>query len=367
MYGVHPDVLLFVYTLDEQMQIQGGGKTPSSKRSEYVTPLLQSFKTIGWKESVLKDRFSALSDRMFMKYNYDAYRDNEIIEAFVSMWYNTYGFDTTIEKTLRKIGLGASIAKHLDKLYSPLRNNCYTDEQLIALTIQHQMGRFNPLTSPTTTHYYRPDRLDTWIPFQNTQCFNVPYRCSRILYKQYLKPLKSLSTNMQQNQLFFHTTNWKSCLSILKSIHRVRSPKCSDFGMLPGFYITPSFLDALDWGQKRNDGFSNEVAILVFTIPSRFSSKFNYKELEGEDWSHIVEESRRCIDPDTLLSVDEVDFVYGPMLANPKDVKEGAEPKIHVPPKYQLVSKSDDADRFLHSCIAGCLFFQKHVQPQTQS
>jgi hypothetical protein len=361
MYGVHPDVLWFVYDLDKQMQ--GGGKVPSSKRAEYVTPLLQSFKTIGWKESVLKDKFAGLSDQMFMKHNYDAYRDNEIIEGFVSMWYNTYGFDTTIEKTLRKIGLGASIAKHLDRLYSPLLNNCYTDEQLIALTIQHQMGRFKPLTSPTTTHYYRPDILDTWIPFQTTQCFNVPYRCSKSLYVQYSNAFKTLQTNVRQKQLFFHTTNWKSCLSILKSIQRLRSPRCSDFGMLPGFYITPSFLDALDWGQKRGDGFSNEVAIVVFSVPVRFSSKFKYTKLEGEDWSHIVAESRRCKDPDALLSVDEVDFVYGPMLANPMNVKQGVAPQAHVPPKYQLVSKSDAADKFLQTCIVGCLFFQKDVNP----
>jgi hypothetical protein len=357
MYGVQPDVEWFVYNLDQQMQ--GGGKVPSSKRSEYVIPLLQSFKSIGWKESTLKDRFTGLSDKMFIKHNYDAYRDNEIIEGFVLLWFEKYGFDTTIEKTLRKIGLSASIAKHLDRLYSPLRNICYTDEQLIALTIQHQMGRFNPLTPPNTSHYYRPDVLDTWTPFQNTLCFNVPYSCSKSLYIQYSNALKTLPTNMRQKQHFFHTTNWKSCLSILKTIQRLRSPRCSDFGMLPGFYTTPSFLDALDWGQKRDDGFSNEVAIIVFSIPVHFSSKFKYTNLEGDDWSHIVAESRRCIEPETLLSVDEVDFVYGPMLANPKDVKQGAPPQTHTPPKYQLVSKSDAADKFLHSCIAGCLFFQK--------
>ena len=363
MYGAHPDVLWFVYDLDKQMQ--GGGKVPSSKRSEYVSPLLESFKTFGWKESVLKDRFAGLTDHIFMKHNYDAYRDNEIIEAFVSLWYNTYGFDTTIEKTLRKIGLNASIAKHLDRLYAPLRNNCYTDEQLIALTIQHQMGRFNPITSPTTTHYYRPDTLDIWIPFQNTQCLNIPYRCSKSLHEHYSRALKQLPKNMRQKQFFFHTTNWKSGLSILKSIHRARSPRCTDFGMLPGFYTTPSFHDALDWGQKRGDGFSNEVAIIVFSIPVRFSSKFKYSKLEGEDWSHVVAESRRCADPDVVLSVDEVDFVYGPMLANPKDVREGASPQMHVPPKYQLVSKSDAADKFLQTCIVGCLCFQKHYNPQS--
>ena len=366
MSYVYPTILWFVSELETEMR--GGGKVPSSKRSSIVNPLLKRFKSIGWRDSVLKERFSNLSDSMIPRDEYEFYYDDDIINGFTNIWYNRRGFDTSIKKTLKNMGLSAPIARHLNTLYSTLRNTSYTDEQLIGLAIQHQMGRFKPITPPNTVHYYRSDVLNTWVPFQSTQCFNIPHPCSKSLYEQYSPVLDLLPHNLQQKQYFFHATNWKGCLSILEAIQHNGPSRCLDFGLNPGFYISPSFKHTLEWGQKRSGGFSNEVAIVVFSIPKKIPSRFKYIKLEGNEWRSVVVESRLCTDDMyKRLPVDKVDFVYGPMLANPNDVKNGAEPKMHAPPKYQLVSKSDAADKFLQTCIVGCLFFQKGWGDNPQS
>jgi hypothetical protein len=55
------------------------------------------------------------------------------------------------------------------------------------------------------------------------------------------------------------------------------------------------------------------------------------------------------------------DFVEGNMVANVEAVKNGKKPIPHIPPKIQLVSRADSADRFLQKHILGCIFFQKYM------
>jgi hypothetical protein len=88
-----------------------------------------------------------------------------------------------------------------------------------------------------------------------------------------------LPHNLQQTIHFFHATNWKGCLSILEAIRHDGPSRCLDFGLKSGFYISPSFKNTLEWGEKRSGGFSNEVAILVFSIPTNIPKRFKYINL----------------------------------------------------------------------------------------
>jgi hypothetical protein len=118
----------------------------------------------------------------------------------------------------------------------------------------------------------------------------------------------------------------------------------------------------VDWGSTLQNKFSKEVCILVFSVPAALPSHLDYVSLLGDAWKSVVTESRKCsTDIHKRMDIDNVDLVYGPMLANPPDVRHGAEPKIHTPPKYQLASKSGCGCEFLHTCIVGCLFFQKYI------
>jgi len=132
----------------------------------------------------------------------------------------------------------------------------------------------------------------------------------------------------------------------------------------------------LDWGYALSEKFDQEVAILVFSLPDSFPSTLRVKHLEGEEWSTVTQEARKCIpEPQQIRdrvvpeinSIRRYDFLYGEMVANTEDVfRRGAVPRPHTPPKTQLTSKTRKGDAFLQEHLVGCLFFQKYI-PQSSS
>jgi hypothetical protein len=359
MYGVHPDVLWFVSELETEMR--GGGKVSSLKRTKYVLPLLQRFKSLGWKDSVLNTRFSSLSDKMISKHNYDGFRDEEVIQGFASLWLNRVGIDASIETTFRRMGLNAKTARSIAWILTPLKNTSYTDEQLIEIGIEYLLYPYQPIASPTTTHPHHPELLWEWFPYTNTQALNVPAPCTP--KRDTLLQIQSVLPPLSNGHIYFyHTTSWGYSDYILETIRIDNSRPCLDFGYQQGFYVGPSLQDALEWGGALQNKFAKEASILVFSVPTVIPSHLKYVSLEGDAWKSVVVESRKCsLDVRKRLWVDNVDLVYGHMLANPPDVRKGAEPKLHSPPKYQLASKSSRGCEFLQTCIVGCLFFQKNM------
>ncbi len=359
MSNIHPTILWFVSELETEMR--GGGKVPSSKRTKYVTPLLQRFKSAGWKDSVLKSTLSNLSDKMISKHNYDGFRDEEVIQGFATSWLQKVGIDASIETTFRRLGLHAKTAKYIAWILTPLKNTSYTDEQLIEIGIEYLLYPYQPIASPTTTHPHHPELLGKWFPYKNTQSLNVaasctPKRVTLTMVQSVLSPLPN------GHRYFFHTTSWGYLDHILEKIRIDNSRPCLDFGYQRGFYVGPNLQDAVEWGSTLQNKFSKEVCILVFSVPAALPSHLDYVSLLGDAWKSVVTESRKCsTDIHKRMDIDNVDLVYGPMLANPPDVRHGAEPKIHTPPKYQLASKSGRGCEFLQTCIVGCLFFQKYI------
>ena len=176
--NIHNSTLEYVSYLQSQMN-GGGTSLPRPSESIRKNSLLQKFKETGWKQSVLKKRFKNLTDEMM---DDPDYHDEELIQGFVQVWLHEIGFDTTIEKTLQSMGLSVSASNKAEYAISPLYNTCYTNPQLIELAIQYLLGYFNPISDIHATHYYRPEIVDTWIPFSNrhmsTQIMNVSISCS---------------------------------------------------------------------------------------------------------------------------------------------------------------------------------------------
>ena len=159
---------------------------------------------------------------------------------------------------------------------------------------------------------------------------------------------------------FFHTTSWKGSLKIIDKVDRMNGRKCLDFGIYPGFYMSQTALDCLDWGVKKSRLLSNEVAIMIFSIPLVLPDHIAFKELRGLEWTNITKLARRCAQTDELRSIRSIDLLYGNMVSNSTAVENGSEiVSTHRPPKKQLVSKTDAADKFIHECLTGCIYFRK--------
>jgi hypothetical protein len=345
-------------------QMNGGGAVgASTSRNGRKKRLLQKFREIGWKQSILQKRFKNLREGMM----YMDYREEELIRGFVYIWFEEIGFDTTIEKTLKTMGVEEEVAKKIEIVIAPLYNTCYTDTQLIQIAIQSMLGYFKPLTDANITHFYNPEILNTWIPYTNRQVsiqfMNLSKSCSLRLES---KLHTILSTTIYKNgyTAFFHTSSWEYCLRILTKLNHTLGVDCLDFGVTPSFYVSNTLSSALDWGEKKSKLFNNEIATLLFLIPNTIPEYLKYKKLVGEEWKSATIKSRKCIKLDydaiEISEIESYDLVYGNMVANPSFVKKGSIPLAHKPPKKQLASKSEAADRFLQECIVGCLFFNKN-------
>jgi hypothetical protein len=283
------------------------------------------------------------------------------VRGFGTVWYEEQGFDRTIANTLINLGITPSLAKQADFAISPLQNTCYTNAQLIQIAIQYVMGEFKPMTPPDTSHFFSPNRIEEWISYRNTHLMNIKEVCSTTLatkLETFLKPIVKDDT-----LCFFHTTSWENSIRIVTQLDHKNGNPCLDFGVTPSFYVSDKLVHALEWGEHLQKRHSNEIATVLFAIPTSFPRHLRVKELGGAEWKSAVVKSRHCVrlEPHevNIPEIAHYDLVYGDMLANPQQVLENKQPRTHKPPKKQLASKSYNADRFLHDCIVGIFVYSK--------
>jgi len=358
-----PDyVMETVKYISHEMNIMKGGgysKPSGQKRSMYT-----AFKKTGWTAPSLDARLGPLTNDMIE----DDIQNDDYIRGFSSLWFDEQGFDTTISQTLLNMGIDMKSAKKAEEAIGSLYNTCYTNKQLIQIAIQYLMGYYKPLTAVNRTYYYKPAIINEWILFKKQNfkeipIMNISVPCSITLSSALEQQLTTKFGN-NRHSLFYHTTSWESCLRIMIELRHTAGHKCMDFGVTSSFYVSDSIQNALDWGEKKDKKFGHEIATLIFSIPKIKPNHLRYKVLEGPEWSSAMIKSRKCvklkIGEKNISEITNYDLIYGDMLANPQPVVQGADPVAHTPPKKQLASKSDAADKFLQECIVGCLFFKKN-------
>jgi hypothetical protein len=225
------------------------------------------------------------------------------------------------------------------------------------------MGYFKPMTTPDTTHFHSPNQIEEWIPYRNTTIINIRESCSVFLVPKletFLKPLLR-----QNTQWFFHTTSWENSLRILTELDHKKGNTCLDFGVTPSFYMSNTLTHALKWGEHLQRRGENEIATVLFAIPTTLPSHLRYRDLKGAVWKTAVIKSRHCVrlEPHetNIPEIAPYDLVYGDMVANPQQVVENKPPRTHKPPKKQLASKSYKADHFLQNCIVGTFVYNKQL------
>lgn len=336
-----------------------------SRERDFKARIRKQMIDYGWSPVFLNYFLKRFDDNMMNGYDIRSFIE-KLAKEYVKRRIDFRDESLSLFDIYTTIGLLPSKATQISKVCKTLWEDDapYTNEQVVEIGIEYLIGKYTPMTSPNTKYLFSPDMIDRWFDItinkQTYSCINIPQRCKET-YKLNLS-YPSHSHNSETNDLHFHTTSWRASISIMKELSHWLGRPCLDFGLKPGFYMSQNIKVALEWGQKNDKVYEQEVAILVFSLPKQFPrAKVSFKKLEGDLWKNVTKQSRLCIPQYEELSViEDYNLLFGNMVANPKQVRRnGAEPVAHNPPKTQLVSKNNKADIFLKKHLLGCIYFRK--------
>jgi hypothetical protein len=337
-----------------------GGGSQLTTRTTHTKQLLDAFISYGWRRKYVQTKFEKLHDKLI-----NAYPVHVFIEEYAKLAVKRLESCDSVLRSLVCIGLRHDIALHLDNVVRRLWNESYTDLQIVETAIFYLLGKYTPLKSPTTKYLIESNKTDIWINYTHPDSkpiaiYNISRRCSISYIEQFNAALMTLPTlSTSDYTLHFHTTSWKGSLSIMEGVNRLVSRNCLDFGIFPGFYMSPASSESIKWGYANSPVWRNEVAIMIFCIPNSIPPHLNVKELIGNEWVQVTSHSRQCEDKVDLKLIKSIDLLYGNMVQNTSVVRKGGYPVPHVPVKKQLVSKTDVGDAFVHNCLVGCVYFEK--------
>jgi hypothetical protein len=336
-----------------QFAQKGSGYT-RSKDTTQSKQVVDSLSQKGWSKSYLKKNLYNLDDDLLSGWPDELFQESYMKE--------TATVDGSLFTSLVKLGIKSNQARETVRIVAPLEDSYYTDKQLLDFAIEYILGNYAPIAAPNVSYFFHPDSLNTWIPFKKKEIMNVSYSCTNTIVPTFRQHIQSMFPSSRGN-VFFHTTNWRGAQDIMNVISLIKGRICLDFGLDRAFYLSESVKDAIDWGVKHSGAWSNEVAILIFYIPYDFYKDFSYKDLtiNHDEWNWVVTSFRNCKELDDVKEYDEqYDFIYGPMMKNPKKYKiEG--PKTHQPPIMQLAAKNVLATRYLYKYMKGACVFKKHA------
>ena len=344
--------------------LNGGGleytSEQRSKKKEKAKQTIDRFIELGWSKKFLKEKFHALNDSILEQWPIELF-----IKEYIKHFVKEIDIDDSIFNNLKKIGLKTKVAEHLTTLLNPLKDTCFTDTQLVNKAVENLLGYSEQLAKETAKHYFKPNQINKWFSVKSYEpkIMNIPYRCLTVDIISYIENIAISSVLPDaDSELYFHSTSWTSCISILNGIARTKGRTCLDFGQEPGFYMSPTLQDSIDWTIKNSRNNFNEDALIIFNLPKKFPDELKFKKLKGKEWASVTKKSRRCKSKyyENILEIHKCGLLYGNMVANVNEVEKGGDPQTHNPPKKQLVSKRDVSNDFIHQRIIGCLFFQKH-------
>lgn len=385
--------------LNGKRLIDGGGlsRTKSSKKDKQLfSREIEDIKSILRKhhirESEIEKYDRLIADDLSFEYNTTIFIVMQLKNKAVGI-----GFLDNISNTLYAVGFTKTISEHVGRILTEsFGESCYTERQLVEIGIEYIFGlAYKNIAPDGVMHYFEPlgsgRENDTWFTIEDYgRKKSTYYICNSSLkisyggrkggiskgdvYKNMAKNIKKLLDNIGElgelgdstkNKLLYHTTTWSGALSIMHKIRHSVGRECLDFGLLPGFYMGTRLKDTIEWGAKianmnRNN---DEIATVLFLLPREYPDNIEYKKIVGKEWEDIVERSRKCqktIEYQELSELEDIDFIYGDIACNPLGiVKNNEVPQKCTDNKKQLVSKSDAADTFLQTKIAGILFHKK--------
>lgn len=300
-----------------------------------------------------KENFINLKD-----YEIDNETHEYLAEVYSKVWLSpTYALS---KKDLYDIGLSNEVSSKLFDVLEPLLNTCYTNEQLLECGLEYLFSKSRAISSKEMRYFISNVQNDTWVKHEiYGACYNITLDTD-----SHMRLNKSINELEKDDYtMFYHCTNWNSCLKILKygSVSYL-GKKCLDFGVLPSFYLTPDINAALSWGKKNGKRWENEIATLVYRVSKKLLAstvkkyKVKYFACANDEWKQLTTSSRRCTEPYNEL--DKYDFTYGPIVSNIQQIdKQEAQP--YYPIVYQLAAKSEKANKYLKRNYVGSVWFEK--------
>lgn len=169
---VTPDVEKAIDYLCKKMKQNKKKNVPIDplSRSGPTYSLFKRFIKTGWKISFIDKQLKYLTDKMLSKVRI---RNDKLILGFTKIWYNKYKYDKTIKKTLMNMGLRKCAAEKADWAISPMIDTCYTDSQLIDISIEYLLGYMKPMCGPDVTHPFHPEIVNEWFTLGDIKIMNV--------------------------------------------------------------------------------------------------------------------------------------------------------------------------------------------------
>ena len=344
------------------LQKGGGVSRVRIRENPESTTIRQAFVSQGWSSQYVARTFARLTDR-----HVEEYTPLEFISEWAHYTISTLEDIEDLQDGLQSLGLRSEIIARLLTVVLPLQNTSYTNDQLLDIAIEYLLQETHPRIQPIRSGFFtEPDVVNTWFhdSSRTIAYMNINGPCLVQRREEIISILSTIPTVTNSNLLFFyHTTSWHGTQNILTGLSHKVGRTCTDFGVLPGFYMSDTLQTSLEWGERNVENYSGQVGIVIFALPQLLPSAFRVCDLKDSDWVKITKKSRRCKNKKVeLAELRGCHFVYGDMVANPGPVKKRSmEPATHIPPKKQFVSKHDLADEYLQTRIVACLYFQEQA------
>ena len=227
--------------------------------------------SIGFRPSLLKAHASEINEKVLIE-NYSP------SDAIKLLWRQWSTLDrTSCKSALKSVGLKAAQVRSLVPILEPLWDH-YTVETIIDIAIEFKLEKYKA---------YAPHIKRGYL-FESTGHVNFKVHSTAIHFNgdDHMDLIKAKCMQHQDHNLYFHATSWEGAVSICKEgvVHESGRP-CLDFGIKPGFYTTPSSIDALEWTQRKKKLFAGECA-----IPKNLSSDITCKRFEkaNREWIKCI-------------------------------------------------------------------------------
>jgi hypothetical protein len=240
------------------------------------------------------------------------------------------------------------------EMFKDLKNH-YSAIHMIQIIIEYGNGNYNPIT--TNSFMYKIDQINQWYEYKLNNNENE-YMFFNAQDDIEVENAIKIYNNQVNYNLYYHATCWKSIQDILEDGPDSRiGRQCLDFGRTPSFYTTPDIKTAINWCQKRRINFQHECGIIIFALPIQKYDDYKIFDEPSDEWKTLVKNSRSCKKKNEL---DNMNFVYGPMLANIMEIKQDDSiAKTHNPIQWQLASKCKESDKILKNNMIGAIFIGK--------
>jgi hypothetical protein len=122
----------FIEHMERELANPANGRSPNKK---LTTKIKKELYVAGWKPGWIHEQLGNLSDDILQGKSL-----SESIEAIIVIWIAKTQVSGRLFQDFTSMGLTGKVARKAAHAYNPLKNTCYTDEQLLLDSIKFLVG-----------------------------------------------------------------------------------------------------------------------------------------------------------------------------------------------------------------------------------